>query len=132
MAMMQISVEDIYSTFTKRVADGRKMTVAQVDSIGQGRVWAGADAIKIGLVDKLGSIDDAIAKAAQLAKISKYAIVYYPKQKDWFTMLFSKEDEVDAALRAKLGRFYFTYEGLDQLMNQEGVQARMPMEIYIY
>ena len=132
MAMMQISVEDIYSTFTKRVADGRKMTVAQVDSIGQGRVWAGADAIKIGLVDKLGSIDDAIAKAAQLAKISKYAIVYYPKQKDWFTMLFSNEDEVDAALRAKLGRFYFTYEGLDQLMNQEGVQARMPMEIYIY
>lgn len=132
MAVMQISVEDIYSTFTKRVADGRKMTVAQVDSIGQGRVWAGADAIKIGLVDKLGSIDDAIAKAAQLAKISKYAIVYYPKQKDWFTMLFSKEDEVEAALRAKLGRFYFTYEGLNQLMNQEGVQARMPMEIYIY
>jgi len=132
MAVMQISVEDIYSTFTKRVADGRKMTVAQVDSIGQGRVWAGADAIKIGLVDKLGSIDDAIAKAAQLAKISKYAIVYYPKQKDWFTMLFSKEDEVEAALRAKLGRFYFTYEGLNQLMSQEGVQARMPMEIYIY
>ncbi len=132
MAVMQISVEDIYSTFTKRVADGRKMTVAQVDSIGQGRVWAGADAIKIGLVDKLGSIDDAIAKAAQLAKISKYAIVYYPKQKDWFTMLFSKEDEVEAALRAKLDRFYFTYEGLNQLMSQEGVQARMPMEIYIY
>lgn len=132
LMVMQKSVEDIYSTFTKRVADGRKMTVAQVDSIGQGRVWAGADAIKIGLVDKLGSINDAIDKAAQLAKISKYAIVYYPKQKDWFTMLFSKEDEVDAALRAKLGRFYFTYEGLNQLMNQEGVQARMPMEIYIY
>lgn len=132
LMVMQKSVEDIYSTFTKRVADGRKMTVAQVDSIGQGRVWAGADAIKIGLVDKLGSINDAIDKAAQLAKISKYAIVYYPKQKDWFTMLFSKEDEVEAALRAKLGRFYFTYEGLNQLMNQEGVQARMPMEIYIY
>lgn len=132
LMVMQKSVEDIYSTFTKRVADGRKMTVAQVDSIGQGRVWAGADAIKIGLVDKLGSINDAIDKAAQLAKISKYAIVYYPKQKDWFTMLFSKEDEVDAALRAKLGRFYFTYEGLNQLMSQEGVQARMPMEIYIY
>lgn len=132
LMVMQKSVEDIYSTFTKRVADGRKMTVAQVDSIGQGRVWAGADAIKIGLVDKLGSINDAIDKAAQLAKISKYAIVYYPKQKDWFTMLFSKEDEVEAALRAKLGRFYFTYEGLNQLMSQEGVQARMPMEIYIY
>ena len=129
---MQKSVEDIYSTFTKRVADGRKMTVAQVDSIGQGRVWAGADAINIGLVDKLGSIDDAIEKAAQLAKVSNYSIVYYPKQNDWFTMLFSKEDDIDAALKAKLGHLYFTYEGLEQLMNQKGVQARMPMDIYIY
>lgn len=132
LATIQTSIEQIYSTFTKRVADGRKMTVAQVDSIGQGRVWAGADAIKIGLVDKLGSIDDAIAKAAELAKISNYTLVYYPKQKDWFTMLFSKDDEVEAALRAKLGRLYFTYEGLEQLMNQEGVQARMPMQVYIY
>lgn len=132
LAVLQNSVEDIYATFTKRVADGRKMTVAQVDSIGQGRVWAGADAIKIGLVDKLGSLNDAIAKAAQLANISNYSLVYYPKQQDWFTMLFSQEDEVDAALRAKLGRLYFTYEGLEQLMNQEGVQARMPMEIFIY
>lgn len=132
LAVLQNSVEDIYATFTKRVADGRKMTVAQVDSIGQGRVWAGADAIKIGLVDKLGSLNDAIAKAAQLANISNYSLVYYPKQQDWFTMLFGQEDEVDAALRAKLGRLYFTYEGLEQLMNQEGVQARMPMEIYIY
>ena len=132
LAVMQKSVEDIYSTFTKRVADGRKMTVAQVDSIGQGRVWAGADAINIGLVDKLGSIDDAIEKAAQLAKVSNYSIVYYPKQNDWFTMLFSKEDDIDAALKAKLGHLYFTYEGLEQLMNQKGVQARMPMDIYIY
>ena len=132
LAVIQTSIEDIYATFTKRVADGRKMTVAQVDSIGQGRVWAGADAIKIGLVDKLGSMDDAIAKAAQMANISNYSLVYYPKQEDWFTMLFSQEDEVDAALRAKLGYLYFTYEGIEQLMNQKGVQARMPMDIYIY
>lgn len=132
LATIQTSIEQIYSTFTKRVADGRKMTVAQVDSIGQGRVWAGVDALNLGLVDKLGSIDDAIAKAAELAKISNYTLVYYPKQKDWFTMLFSKDDEVEAALRAKLGRLYFTYEGLEQLMNQEGVQARMPMQVYIY
>ena len=132
LAVMQKSVEDIYSTFTKRVADGRKMTVAQVDSIGQGRVWAGADAIKIGLVDQLGSINDAIDKAAQLAKVSHYSIVYYPKQKDWFTMLLSKEDEVEAALRTKLGRLFFTYQGIEQILNQEGVQAKMPMEIYIY
>ena len=132
LATLQTSIEQIYSTFTKRVADGRKMTVAQVDSIGQGRVWAGSDAIKIGLVDKLGSFDDAIAKAAELAKISNYSLVYYPKQKDWFTLLFSNEDEVEAMMKAKLGRLYFTYEGIDRILNQEGVQARIPMEISIY
>lgn len=132
MASIQNSIEQIYGTFTKRVSDGRKMTVAQVDSIGQGRVWAGSDAIRIGLVDKLGSLDDAIAKAAQLANLSNYSLAYYPKQTDWFTMLFSNEDEVEAALKAKLGRLYFTYEGIDHVLNREGIQARIPMEITIY
>lgn len=132
MAVIQKSIEDIYSTFIKRVSNGRKMTVAQVDSIGQGRVWAGADALRIGLVDKLGTIDDAIAKAASLAHISDYDLVYYPKQSDWFTMIFGNEDEIEAALKAKLGRLYFTYEGIDNILRQEGVQARMPMEIFIY
>lgn len=132
IATIQNSIEQIYSTFTKRVADGRKMTVAQVDSIGQGRVWAGVDALNIGLVDKLGNIDDAIAKAAELAKISNYSIVYYPKQKDWFTLLFSNDDELEAALKTKLGSLYFTYEGIDHMLNQNGIQARIPMEISIY
>ena len=132
LATLQASIEQIYSTFTQRVADGRKMTVAQVDSIGQGRVWAGVDALNLGLVDKLGNIDDAIDKAAELAKVSNYSIVYYPKQKDWFTLLFSNEDDIEAALKAKLGRLYFTYEGIDRILNQEGVQARIPMEISIY
>jgi protease-4 len=132
MATIQNSIEQIYSTFTKRVADGRKMTVAQVDSIGQGRVWAGVDALNLGLVDKLGNIDDAIAKAAELAKISNYSIVYYPKQKDWFTLLFGNDDELEAALKAKLGSLYFTYEGIDHVLNQKGIQARIPMEISIY
>lgn len=132
MATIQNSIEQIYSTFTKRVADGRKMTVAQVDSIGQGRVWAGVDALNLGLVDKLGNIDDAIAKAAELAKISNYSIVYYPKQKDWFTLLFSNDDEIEAALKTKLGSLYFTYEGIDHVLNQKGIQARIPMEISIY
>ena len=132
MATIQNSIEQIYSTFTKRVADGRKMTVAQVDSIGQGRVWAGVDALNLGLVDKLGNIDDAIAKAAELAKISNYSIVYYPKQKDWFTLLFSNDVELEAALKTKLGSLYFTYEGIDHVLNQKGIQARIPMEITIY
>ncbi len=131
-ATIQASIEQIYGTFTKRVADGRKMTVARVDSIGQGRVWAGADALKLGLVDQLGSLNDAVAKAAQTAGLSNYSLVYYPKRTDWLTMLFSNEDEVEAALKARLGRLYFTYEGIDHILNREGVQARIPMEISIY
>ncbi len=130
-AVMQASVEQTYGLFTKRVADGRKLDVAYVDSIGQGRVWAGKDALKLGLVDKLGSLDDAIAKAANLANVNNYSLVYYPKQKSWYEMLFNNKDDVDAAIRAKLGQLYFTYEGIDRVLNRQGVQARMPMEIYI-
>jgi protease-4 len=131
IATLQNSIEQIYGLFTQRVADGRKMSVAAVDSIGQGRVWAGQDAIGIGLVDKIGSLDDAVKKAAELVKVSDYTLVYYPKQTDWFTMLFRTDDEVDAAMRAKLGKFYFMFQGVDQILSQEGVQARMPMNIVI-
>lgn len=128
---LQMSIEQIYGTFLKRVADGRKMTTAAVDSIGQGRVWAGRDAVKLGLVDKLGSMQDAIDKAAELAGLTNYGMVVYPKQKDWFTLLFTDEDEVDAALRMKMGEFYFTYEGVQQLISQKGVQARIPFQLSI-
>ena len=129
---MQASVEEIYATFTKRVADGRKLSVSYVDSIGQGRVWAGSDALQLGLVDALGNIDDAIAKAAKLASIDKYDVVYYPKQKDWFALIFSvKDDAVDAAVRQKMGQFYDMYDGIQQVMENSGVQARMPMILTI-
>ena len=128
---LQASVEQTYGVFTKRVADGRKMNVADVDSIGQGHVWAGKDAIRIGLVDKLGSLDDAITKAAELANLSSYTLAYYPKETDWFSLFFSNEDEIDAAMKARLGQFYFMYQGVYQFLSQEGVQARMPMEIFI-
>lgn len=132
LAVMQNMVEQTYGLFTKRVADGRKMKVAEVDSIGQGRVWAGKDAIAIGLVDKLGSLDDAIAKAAELAKVSNYKLVYYPQQKSFFEKLFTaKDDEVEMAMKSKLGELYFMYQGLNQILSREGVQARMPMEITI-
>lgn len=131
LASLQMSIEQIYGTFLKRVADGRKMTVEAVDKIGQGRVWAGKDAVGLGLVDKLGSMQDAIDKAAELAGLSNYGMVVYPKQKDWFTLLFTNEDEVDAALRMRMGDLYFTYEGLQQLMSQKGVQARVPFQLSI-
>ena len=129
---LQASIEDIYSTFTKRVADGRHLTVSFVDSIGQGRVWAGSDALKLGLVDALGNIDNAISKAAELAQLDKYDICTYPKQKDWFSLLFNmKDDAVDAAVRQRMGQFYYIFDGLQQVLDQEGVQARMPMTFTI-
>ena len=129
---MQASIEDIYATFTKRVADGRHLTVTFVDSIGQGRVWAGSDALGLGLVDALGNIDNAIAKAAELAQLDKYDVCTYPKQKDWFSLLFNmKEDAVDAAIRERMGQFYYMFDGVQQVLEHQGVQARMPMTLTI-
>lgn len=129
---MQASIEEIYALFTKRVADGRNLSVSFVDSIGQGRVWAGSDAINLGLVDQLGSIDDAIAKAAQLASLQDYSVAYYPIQKDWFSMIFNaKDDAVESAIKKEMGQLYFLYEGVRQTTENQGVQARMPMSFSI-
>lgn len=129
---IQASIEEIYGTFTKRVADGRHLDVAYVDSIGQGRVWAGSDALKLGLVDKMGNLNDAIAKAAELAQLDGYDVCYYPEKKDWFSMIFNmKDDAVDAAVRQKMGIYYQLFNDMQQVLENEGVQARMPMTITI-
>ena len=132
--LMQGMVDQTYDTFLTRVSDGRGLTKAQVDSIGQGRVWAGTDALQLGLVDKLGNMKDAIALAAKLAGTDSYKIVYYPEKKEWFETLFNKdkeEKEISAAIRSELGDLYPTYNALQQIIKAKGVQARMPMEIVI-
>ncbi|MDL2308025.1 signal peptide peptidase SppA [Bacteroidales bacterium OttesenSCG-928-C03] len=130
--VMQAQVEDFYSVFIQRVADGRNMTTKQVDEIGQGRVWAGKDALNLKLVDKLGTINDAIALAAEMVGVADYRIEYFPKKKDWLTMLLEKDDDsaaIQQAIRNELGDMYFTYKALKQITDAKGVQARMPMEI---
>ena len=82
MALMQSMVERGYDLFTKRCADGRGMSQDDIKKIGEGRVWLGKDALEIGLVDELGNINNAIAKAAELAALGEYAIVDYPEKKD--------------------------------------------------
>lgn len=130
---IQVMIEDTYATFTKRVADGRHMDIGKVDEIGQGRVWAGADALNIGLVDQLGTIQDAIGLAAKMANLDQYGIEYYPKQQDWFTKVFgnTSEENIRSAIKAEMGELYYTYSALKTIMNVSGVQARMPMEIMI-
>ena len=121
--------------FTQRVAEGRGLRQTFVDSIGQGRVWAGADAIGLGLVDKLGDMEDAIAYAVEKANLGNdYKVTEWPKQKDFFTRLMesmNKTDELDAAMKQKLGVYYNYYKGLENLNNNTGIQARMPFDLVI-
>ncbi len=131
-AVFQEFIDEFYGVFTQRVADGRGMEQSAVDEIGQGRVWAGADALKIGLVDALGNIDDAIVKAAEMAKLDNYKITYYPKKQDFWAKLMEKtsgDNNVQAIIKQELGDQYYIYQGLNQLKKAEGIQALMPLQI---
>jgi len=125
---IQTSVEKVYQTFISRVADGRKMSLAQVDSIGQGRVWAGSDALRIGLVDELGGLQDAILYTAEKAKLKEYRIQEMPKQKSPFDgLLGKKEAELESRLmQNKLGPLYNYFMKIQDLIKMKGVQARLP------
>ena len=134
---LQENVVKTYDQFTKRVAEGRGLRQTYVDSIGQGRVWAGVDAIEIGLVDQLGDMEDAIAYAAEKANLgSDYKVTEWPKQKDFTTRLMeslsgSDADKLDAAMRSKLGAYYDYVKGIENLQKNTGIQARMPFDMVI-
>lgn len=125
-AIMQSFVEQTYATFTGRVSAGRSMSVAQVDSIGQGRVWSGVDAHRLGLVDALGGIDEAIAAAAKKAGVKNYRIADYPKQKDPIQALFD-DFSGDAAVKAIEKRFEtgaYYLKTIERVKKMKGIQAR--------
>jgi protease-4 len=130
----QKDVENIYLTFIKHVAEGRNMSTDQVDSIGQGRVWSGADAKNIGLIDEFGGLDTAILIAAKLAKIEDYKIMSLPIQKDPFRQLIESLSggSDDAFLKKELGDAYEYYQYILDVKNMKGVQARLPYFINIY
>lgn len=131
--IIQNSVNDIYDSFITKVAEGRGMKKADVDSIGQGRVWSGTDAVKIGLVDVMGGMEDAIEIAAKMAKLDNYRVAEYPEQKEPFKAFMeelSGEGE-DVLIKKQLGENYRYYKTLDNLRKMEGIQARMPYDIYI-
>ncbi len=134
-SVTQESVERIYKTFVSHVATGRKMTFAQVDSIGQGRVWSGEQALKVGLVDKIGGLDDALKEAAKLAKIKDYSTQNFPEFEkdinDIFEHLpFAKSKE--SFIKEELGEeTYRMMEQIKRMQSQKGVQAMMPFEIKI-
>lgn len=134
-AKLQENVVKTYDEFTLRVAEGRGLRQSYVDSIGQGRVWAGADAIELGLVDQLGDLEDAIAYAVEQAKLGNdYKVSEWPEQKDFFLRVMesmNKTDEIQVAMKRKLGVYYNYLEGLDNLQKNTGIQARMPFDLVI-
>lgn len=126
--ILQESVEDIYGVFLQRVSDGRKLSTAMVDSIGQGRVWSGTDAKRIGLIDEFGGLNDAIAAAAKMAKTSKYRVVELPEQKDPFEELIKdlSGDAETKYLTWKLGEHYQMLKSVERIKNYNGIYTLMP------
>lgn len=133
MKVMENMVAQIYDDFTSKVAAGRKKTQAQVDSIGQGRVWSGEDALGLGLVDELGDMRAAIKYAAQMAGVSDYSTTDYPKMKDPFEEFVAdltgqKEASI---MKEVLGDEFRFYEQFKSIQNIRGIQARLPYFIVI-
>jgi protease IV len=128
-------VEAVYTTFLERVAKGRGMLVEEVDKVAQGRVWSGVDALKKGLVDELGNLDDAISYAAELADLTDYRVRNYPSYKVDFQDRFNKvpfmKSKVEM-LKEELGvENYKIYETIKGFSKLKGIQARMPFVIEI-
>jgi len=131
--LLQAEVNNIYKTFTQKVANGRHKTPEFIDNIGQGRVWTGAEAIKIGLVDRLGNITDAVKSAAKKAGLKEYKLVDYPDQKDPLKELF--DDSADKVrtyfTKQELGENYNYYQKIQSVLKTTGIQSRMPYEVVI-
>jgi protease IV len=132
--ILQKGVEDVYQTFTKRVADGREMEVSRVDEIGQGRVWSGADAMDLGLVDEFGGLTRAIEIAAEEAGIDFYRLVSLPRIPDPFEELMRAFSfDVRKRIFGKgLQETNRHYEAIRFVLENQGMQTRMPFDIQVY
>lgn len=127
-AAMQAYVDRGYALFLNRVAAGRKMKTEDVDKIAQGRVWTGSQALKIKLVDKLGTLDDAVAEAARRAKVTDYTVTSYPAKKSWMESLTesaAKKDYLEERVRATLGEYYEPLTFVANLRKEDCMQARL-------
>lgn len=134
MAYLNAYVDRGYKLFRQRVADGRKMSVSQVEEIAQGRVWLGTDAKKVNLIDAFGGVYDAIAKAAQLAKIDKYATAAYPAPPSWIEQLMpavSGDNYLDEQLKQTLGEYYEPMMFIKNINKHNAIQARIPYRLTI-
>ena len=133
---IQEGVDKIYGTFLSHVSEGRGLTVAEVDSIGQGRVWTGKDALEIGLVDEIGGLNSAIAHAAKMANLEEgdYRLKDFPERNiEPFEQILESfsNASVDQIIAWKFGEEYSYYNYVKQIANRDVIQASMPYELII-
>lgn len=129
MHILEKYIDRGYKLFRQRVAEGRKMTTDQVEAIAQGHVWIGKDALKIKLVDQLGDLNVAIAKAAQLAKLDDYYTESYPAEEDWLTTLLkgaTSSNYLGDQMKLMMGEYYEPFILLKDMSRQNAIQARVP------
>lgn len=132
MMFLQNSVNRGYDRFLKMVAEGRKKSVAQIHQVAQGRVWLAPDALKVGLVDEIGSLDDAVKKAAQLAKLQEYHTKNYPEPAPWYAKLMEQaegKNYLDEELKTLLGDQYVQWTYLKTINKRNRIQAVMSYSI---
>lgn len=133
----QNSVDRIYAQFKQRVAGGRKKSLSYVDSIAQGRVWSGEDALQLGLIDKIGSLQDAVNTAAHMAKTSNYRLREYPETGSWLERLLNRNtssNDAETKIKEQVGEENFkVYKELIRVKQICGsVQTRLPFEFFIH
>lgn len=135
--VVQEGIEETYTTFLQRVSQGRGISMAQADSLAQGRVWSGVDAKRLGLVDELGTLEDAIGEAAKLAELESYGIKKYPKYKSGFERFMedlggSSAKTRESIIEKEVGlEAYNIIKQIKTAMGQKGIQARMPFILNI-
>lgn len=131
---VQSGIERVYLQFRQRVAEGRKKDISYIDSIAQGRVWSGDDALRLGLVDRIGNLQDAINSAARMAKLDGFGLREYPEVENWLDNLLGRNKNQPAAMvKEQLGDDnYRIYQQMLQVREMtRAVQARMPFEFVI-
>lgn len=126
-------IERIYDDFVSKVAEGRSMTFAEVDSIAQGRVWTGSDALEIGLVDEIGGLTRAIDVAAEIAELENYTIYELPEQKNAFEDLAKQlGDNLESKMASKyFGEYFSEFNSIYKNLTEFGIYARMPYDYNI-
>lgn len=131
---MQRSIEVIYSDFVNKVSAGRKMTFNEVDSIAQGRVWSGSNAMRIGLVDSFGGLTDAVAEAGRLAGLEAWSLRELPVSEDPFLKMISQfgAEIKNKILKNELGEFERIFDDLREIRDFSGIQARLPYYIELH